>query len=197
VRWRAAILGFVVSLTACASSQVYVSKTYARPQRIAVLPISNETNDLDGPALVRQVLYNTLSQRGYQLVPLAEIDAKLKAQGFTDGGQLKAATPQKLGEWIGADGLLYSTLEEFNYIILGYYAQRTVKIEGHLYNGTTGEKLWAADRGWATRQVAVNKKEAERAFAIQLAAKAVEKMTHAPLQFETREAVYRLLNTLP
>jgi hypothetical protein len=30
-----------------------------------------------------------------------------------------------------------------------------------------------------------------------LAVKAVEKMTHAPLQFETREAVSRLLTTLP
>ncbi len=194
---RLALLGALVSFTGCAASQVFVSKTYVRPQRIAVLPMSNETNDLDGPGLARQVLYNTLSERGYQLVPLAEIDEKLKAQGFTDGGQLKAATPQKIGKWVGADGLFYTTLEEFNYIILGYYAQRTVKIEGHLYNGTTGEKLWAADRGWATRQVAVSQKEAERAFAIQLAAKALEKMSHAPLQFETREAVYRLISTLP
>jgi hypothetical protein len=186
-----------ILLTGCAASQVFVANPYVRPQRVAVLPMSNDTNDLDGPGYVRQALFNVLTQRGYVLMPIPEIDAKLKEQGFTDGGQLKATTPQKIGEWLGVDGLLYTTLEEFNYIVLGYYGQRTVKIDGHLFNATTGEQLWAANRGWATRQVAVNNKDAERAFAAQLAVKAVEKMTHAPLQLETREAVLRLLNTLP
>src|SRR5580704_4914006 len=101
--------------------------------------MSNDTNDLDGPVFVRQVLFNTLAQRGFTLVPLTEVDAKLKVQGFTDGGQLKATTPQKIAEWIGADGLFYSTLEDFNYIILGYYAQRTVRIHAEMMNGSNGE----------------------------------------------------------
>ena len=128
---------------------------------------------------------------------MPEVDQKLLDQGFTDGGQLGATTPQKIGEWIGADGLFYSTLEEFNYIILGYYAQRIVKIKGQLFNAKTGEELWTASRGWATRMVAANKEDAKKAFAVQMAAKAIEKMTHVPLQLETREAVQRLLGTLP
>ena len=159
--------------------------------------MANDTNDLDGPIYIRQLLFNLLAQRGYALVPLADIDAKLKEQGFTDGGQLKATTPQKIGQWIGADGMFYSTLEEFNYINVGYYAQRTVKIRAQLMNGASGEKLWDAERGWSTRAVAIDKKEAERQFAVQLAAKAVEKMTHAPLQLESRETVRLLLSTLP
>ncbi len=159
--------------------------------------MSNATNDLDGPALVRQALYQALMLRGFSLMPLAEIDEKLQVQGFTDGGQLKATTPQKIGEWLGSDGLFYSTLQEFNYIILGYYAQRGVKVEGHLVNATTGEELWSATRGWTTRTVATNKEDAKKAFAIQMAAKAIEKMTHIPLQFETREAVRKLMDTLP
>lgn len=130
-------------------------------------------------------------------MPLTEIDEKLQVQGFTDGGQLKATTPKKIGEWLGVDGLLYTTLEDFNYIILGYYAQRSVKIEAHLISASSGEELWSTTRGWTTRTVATNKEDAKKAFAIQMAAKAVEKMTHIPLQFETREAVRRLLDTLP
>jgi hypothetical protein len=196
-RRRTALVGAALILTGCAPAQVYVSKTFIRPQRVAVLPMSNDTNDLDGPPLVRQALFAMLVQRGYILVPLNEIDDKLKVQGFTDGGQLKATTPQKIGEWVGADGLFYSTLEEFNYINLGYYAQRTVKILGQLISAATGEKLWAADRGWATRAVATSPKDAEKAFAVQMAAKWVEKVAHKPLQGETHEAVIRLLNTLP
>jgi hypothetical protein len=128
---------------------------------------------------------------------MSEIDAKLKEQGFTHGGQLGAVTPKEIGEWVGADALFYSTLEEFNYIMLGYYTQRTVKIQATLVQAPSGEKLWAANRGWATRLVATDKKDAQRQFATQIAVKAVEKMTKAPLKFETEEAVRRLLNTLP
>jgi hypothetical protein len=195
--WRQAAWLTGVLVFGCAPSKVYISKTFLRPQRIAVLPMSNDTNDLDGPLFIRQLLIENLVRRGYVLVPPAEIDAKLKAQGFTDGGQLKATTPQKIGEWIGVDGLLYSTLEEFNYINVGYYAQRVVKVQGQLVSAQTGEKLWEAERGFSTRTVAVDKKQADRAFAVQMATKAVEKMTHVPLQFESRQAVYQLLNTLP
>ena len=165
--------------------------------RIAVLPMSNDTNDLDGPVFVRQALFNYLLQRGYQLIPLADVDAKLKAQGFTDGGQLKAATPQKIGEWVGAEGLFYSTLEDFNYILLGFYTQRKVEIKAQMVDAKTGEKLWEAERGWATRLVASDKQAAERQFTVQMAAKFAEKLTHIPLAFETRQAVVQLLNTLP
>jgi hypothetical protein len=199
VRWlqRVTVLGAVLSFVACASSKVYVAKEFVRPQRIAVLPMSNETNDLDGPVFVRKKIFEMLTHNGYALVPLEEIDAKLKEQGFTDGGQLNAATPQKIGEWVGADGLLYTTLVEFNYILLGYYTQRTVKVKGGLYSAQSGEKLWEADRGWATRAIATNKEDAQKAFGVGMAAKWLEKMTRAPLVFETQEAVNRLLNTLP
>jgi len=62
---------------------------------------------------------------------------------------------------------------------------------------TTGVKLWEAEREGTTRVVVADKKAAERQFAVQLAVKAVEKMTHLPLQFESRIAVERLVGTLP
>src|SRR5262249_7046749 len=112
------------------------------------------------------------------------------------GGQLGATTPQKLSEWLAADAVFYSTLEEFNYLLLGYYAQRSVKIQGRLMNAK-GDKLWDAERGFSTRTVVTDTKAAQQAFAVQMAAKFVEKLAHIPLQLETREAIQRLLNTLP
>jgi hypothetical protein len=184
-------------LSACAPSSVYVSNTLGNLHKVAVLLVSNDTNDLDGPGLVRGILFRKLSERGYDLVPLNDIDAKLKEQGFTDGGQLRAATPQQLGQWIGADTLFYITLEEFNYINVGFYWQRKVKIAGKLVEAKTGERLWEAERNWSTQAVVTNKEQAERQFAFQLAAKAFEKMTHLPLQAESQMAAERLLSTLP
>lgn len=186
-----------LGLGACAASKVYLSKNYGALRKIAVLPMRNQTNDLEGPGLVRGIVYRQLSARGVDLVPLNDIDAQLKEQGFTDGGQLHAATPQQIGQWTGADTLFYGTLEDFNYINIGFYWQRKVRVSGKLVDAKTGERLWEAERSWATRQVVPDKDEAKRQFAIQMAAKALEKMTHLPLQAESRMAVERLLSTLP
>jgi hypothetical protein len=192
--WLAACLA---CLTGCAGSQVYLASSYVSAGKVAVLPITNESNDLDGPIFVRKLLHGGLAARGFQVLPLDQIDAQLKEQGFTDGGQLRATTPQKIGEWTGADTLLYSTLENFDYLNVGFYAQRRVTLVSKLVDTKTGERLWEAERGASTRAVATNKKQAERLFAAQLAVKAVEKMTHVPLQPESRLAVDRLLVTLP
>lgn len=181
----------------CAGSKVYISSVYVSAGKIAVLPMSNESNDLDGPAYLRKLMEDGLRARGFQVLPGAAIDEQLKAQGFTDGGQLRATTPQKIGEWTGADALFYSTIENFDYIIVGFYAQRRVKIVAKLVDAKTGERLWEAERDGTTRMFAANKKDAERLFAIQLAVKAVEKMAHQPLQPESRMAVGRLLGTMP
>ena len=161
-----------------------------------MLPMSNGSNDLDAPIYLRKLISEGLTGRGFQVISTTDIDGQLKAQGFTDGGQLKATTPQKIGEWTGADTLFYSTIESFDYINVGFYAQRRVKIIARLVNAKTGERLWETERDGVTRFAATNRNQAERLFAEQLAIKAVEKMTHTPLQLESRLAVSRLLNTL-
>jgi hypothetical protein len=194
---RLCLVAGIALLSGCAGSKVYVAPNYVSSGKVAVLPMDNESNDFDGPTFVRALTYEGLAAHGFQLLPIPQIDAQLKVQGFTDGGQLRAATPQKLGEWTGADTLLYSTLESFDYINVGYYSQRRVKILAKLVDAKTGEKLWEAEREGSTRAVATNKKRAEELFAIQLAVKAAEKLAHRPLQNESRRAVGELLATLP
>ena len=80
---------------------------------------------------------------------------------------------------------------------VGFYAQRRVKILARLVDAKTGVKLWESEGEGTTRVLVADKKQAQQQFAIQLAAKAIEKMTHLPLQPESRVAVQRLLNTLP
>jgi hypothetical protein len=184
-------------ITGCAASKVFVAKEYTFAGKVAVLPMTNETNDLDAPGFLRTLLQNGLAGRGFQVLPLTEIDSQLKTQGFTDGGQLRATTPQKIGEWTGADSLLYSTIENFDYINVGFYSQRRVKVVSQLVSAKTGERLWEAERDASTRAVAMNKKDAEKLFAVQLAVKAVEKAAHAPLQAESHQVILKLLNALP
>ena len=181
----------------CATSKAFVAPEYVSSGKIAVLPMDNQTNDLDGPVFIRKLIYEGLAARGFQVLPTGPIDDQLKANGFTDGGQLRATTPQKIAEWTGADTLVYATLENFDYIILGYYAQRRVKTLARLVDGKTGNKLWEAEGDASTRAIATNTKQAEQLSAVQLAIKFAEKLGHVPLRKESQLAVARLLNTLP
>jgi len=195
---RAALAAaLVISAAGCAPSSVYLSKNYSRAGKVALLPLANNTNDLDGPPFIRKLLMEGLNARGFRVLAPDTVDAQLKAQGFTDGGQLRAATPQQLAQWTGADLLFYPVLDRFDYINVGYYWQRRVTVSGRLLSAQSGEKLWAAERSHSTRWLVTDKQEAEQQFAVQTAAKALEKMTHAPLQAESRIAVNELLNTLP
>lgn len=184
-------------LSGCAGRSVYLSEHYTRAGRVAVLPMANETNDLDGPTYVRALLRDGLLARGFQIVEPGDVDRILKENGFTDGGQLDAAKPVDMGQWMKADTLFYTTLVEFNTINLGFYWQRKVTIAGRLVEAATGEKLWEAERTWMSLNVQPDKEKAKREFAAQLAVQAVEKLTKAPLQPESRIAVTRLLETLP
>lgn len=184
-------------LAGCAASKVYVAGDYVSSGKVAVMLVSNESNDLDGPPYVRKLFVDGLLARGFVVMPTGPVDDQLKAQGFTDGGQLGATTPQKIGEWTGADSVFYSTIENFDYINVGFYAQRRVKIKARLMDAKTGERLWEVEREASTRAIATNKDQAKRLFAAQLAIKAVEKMAHTPLQAESRIAVSELLSTLP
>lgn len=196
---RTRLLALLVAglVTGCASPKVYVSGQYAVPLPVALMPVANETTDLDGPPFVRQLLFDTLSARGMTLVPMADVDEKLKAQGFTDGGQLGAATAKQLGEWTGAKGIFYTNLINFNYMNLGYYWQRKVTVLGRLVRAEDGEKLWEAERTWMTLNIVTKHDEAAGQFLGQLGTQALEKTMHVPLQPEARIAVKRLIDTLP
>ena len=165
--------------------------------RMAVLPMSNETNDLDGPIFLRKLIQEDLTYRGAALVPLDVIDEKLKENGFTDGGQLRAAKPEDVGQWLDAQTLFYTTLVDFGYINVGFYWQRKVKMVGRLVDAKTGTRLWETERGWTTRWAVADKEKAKREFVTQLAIQAAEKLTHQPLGPESRKTVQLLLDTIP
>jgi hypothetical protein len=191
-------VALILASTGCVTAPpVYIATEVQPFHRIAVLPLSNEATDLDGPIFIRKLIQEGLSRRGANLVPLDEIDAKLKDNGFTDGGQLRAAQPADMGQWLGADTLLYTTVVDFGYINIGFYWQRKVKVLGRLVDAKTGTRLWETERGITTRWIVTDKEHAKREFVTQLAVQAAEKLAHQPLGPESRRTVDLLLDTIP
>jgi hypothetical protein len=130
--------------TACAPSLPEIVRNPSNPIRtVAILPLVNNTNDVEGPAFVRELFAAELGQFFYVVKPVSEVDQVLKDQmGVTLGAQLDMATPQKLGEVLGVDGVFYGALEDFSDKTTGIYNVRRVRVRSKLVNCKTGEVAW-------------------------------------------------------
>lgn len=138
------LLSFI--LNSCATPpqrEVKIKPDYT----VAVLPLYNATNDVNGPILVRKV-FNKRIHRNYKTMSLNEIDRTLRDKmGITHGEQLDIATPQKLGEVLGVDGVVYGYLLNFDDITTGVYNVRKVRAGFKLVDTRTGRTLWAKGKG--------------------------------------------------
>jgi hypothetical protein len=117
---------------------------------IAVLPMVNNSIDVDAPAKVRQLFYNKIQAYRYQVKPLTETDDILNLQmGITLGKQLAYTTPQKLGEMLNVEGVFYGFLLDYDETVSGVYNVHKVRMGWKLVSTKTGEVLWG--RGIAVK----------------------------------------------
>jgi len=130
--------------TACAAPLTEVAQDFKslRPTRIAVLPVKNETADMDAPIVFRILAQAELADKGYALVDFSQIDQALREKGIEEAGQIESLTPQEIGELVGADGLLYTTISSY-----GRQAAVHLKLDGNftLIDSKTGQKLWFSE----------------------------------------------------
>jgi len=131
-------------LSACATPLTEVAHDFKslRPTRIAVLPVRNETADMDAPIVFRILARAELADKGYALVDFSQIDEALRGKGIEEAGMIEALTPQEVGEAVGADGLLYITVSGY-----GRQAAVHLKLDGNftLVDSKTGQKLWFSE----------------------------------------------------
>lgn len=118
--------------------------------RVAVLPMRNNTNHLYAPDWIRTAFNDAVLRRYYSSIPLSAVDQNLKEKmGLSLGAQLDidnplpvTPTPQKVGEALGADGLFYSSLEDFSNFVTGVYNKYKIKARFKLVNARTGKVMW-------------------------------------------------------
>jgi hypothetical protein len=138
-----AMVGLLL-LTACVNLPPVVPNTASPFKSIAVLPVVNNSIDVDGPAAVQEALYLEALHYHFPVVkPNAETNQILKDQmSLTLGSQLDMATPQKLGAALGVDAVMYASLEDFSQKITGIYNVKRVRVRAKLVDCKTGEVLW-------------------------------------------------------
>ena len=108
---------------------------------LAVLPMANETTNLDGPKYLRKALYKKLKHpRGFSIVPMDTTDSILNEIGITDGGQLGIISVKELGEKIPAKRLLYTNLLTFK--PLRAITFEVIRVDLKMYDSGTGRLIF-------------------------------------------------------
>jgi hypothetical protein len=117
-------------------------------KRVAVLPLRNDTNDVDGPDVMRKKMVKALEDHSYVVKDLKETDQILRDRmGITLGGQLDLTTAQKLGQELEVEGVLYGTLMDFDESTLGAINVKKVRGKFKLVNTANGHDVWARGLG--------------------------------------------------
>jgi hypothetical protein len=162
-----------------------------------VLLLENESVDLLAPEMIRKLEAEFLRRRGYAVLPLDQVERGLSDMGVSDGGQLRSLRAQELSERLGADGLLYGTIEDFTYNDVGFGTRKLVRLRFALVDGKDGDKLWEAE----DQETDTKMREAGdmmRKGAIEdTVKKAIDNMRKRPLYEQTRTLIERLFLTLP
>lgn len=192
-------LFLAAALTGCASPGL----RYAAPdlasrmtRTAALLPFDNESVNLRGPDILRELVEAGLRSRGWTLADRDAVDETLRRLGVSEGGQLGALDPKRLGAELGVPALIFGTVEEFTYQNLGYVRRRAVRLSLKLVDAGTGERLWEAEGEETSGKVAVKKGAAGRSFIEGLAEQAAETALGVPLAEESRAAVEKVLSYL-
>ena len=135
----------IILISGCAAIPTKPPSDPSNPlKRIAILPIKNDTTDVDGPNFVREKLIIAFKDREYNVKPVEETDRLLRDRmGITLGGQLEMAKIEKLREVLDVEGLVFGTLMDFGETTTGVYNARRVRGRFKLVNALTNETFWA------------------------------------------------------
>jgi hypothetical protein len=117
----------------CAKPYDYTNFREHRPRSILVLLPANESTAADAAWSYQSTVTRPLAERGYYVFPVAVVDRVMKDNGVPPG---------KVGEILGADAVLYVTLEEYGTKHQVLNAATIVKLRAKLVDTRSGLLLW-------------------------------------------------------
>lgn len=133
-------------LSGCATVEPYdyTALKANAPRSILVIPPLNDSVEVSAPYSFLSTITAPLAESGYYVYPVSVIDAFLKENGLPTPAEMNAVPLEKIDEIIGADAVLYVSIEDWGqqYNVL---SSITV-VKGHLklVSVKTGILLWDA-----------------------------------------------------
>ena len=222
------VLSVIALITACAMPMPKPSGDPGNPiKRLAVLPLVNNTNDVDAPEFVRERLVEALEARFYNVQPLEETNQILRDQmGISLGGQLEMADKQEMARILGVEGLFFGDLMDFHETTTGVYNSRNVRGRFRIVYAANDTILWQDGIGvrsqdshggaagsaavlaagvvsndeevpWVILDTTSTNESILTGMAVGLGTKLISKALGMHLERETNEMIRRVFDTLP
>lgn len=114
-----------------------------RPLTVAVLPFFDQSKSKQGFEPVRRGFYNHFSSLPFKDMEITKIDDLLAKAELTDPEKIQKTSPQKLGEILGVDAVIYGEISNFDKLFAVIYSQVSVGAEVKMYGTKTGQFLWS------------------------------------------------------
>ena len=141
------ILSFgILIMVGCASQKPFDWSAFeaASPRSILVLPVLNNTVDVDAPLYALSTMSMPLGEKGYYVFPVNTVKTVLEQEGLYEGETIKQLGSETLAEWFGADSVLYVEINQWDakYAVLS----TTVTVEiNYTLDDKHGNRIWEED----------------------------------------------------
>lgn len=142
---KAVCLLLALNLAACASHSPSVDENTPPPvfpRSVLVLPPQNNTNEPMATYSYLSTISRPLGEAGYYVYPVAVIDNFLKENGLPTPAEMHSISLNKIDEIIGAESVLYITIERYGQEYRIIQSQTIVEANAELVSVKTGEVLW-------------------------------------------------------
>jgi len=116
-----------------------------RPRTVAVLPFIDVSKSKKGTETVRKHFYNHFSSLPFKDMEIFRVDHLLRKAGLTDPDVIHKTTPQKLGEILNVDAVVFGTISNFDKIFAVVYSQVSAGAKIEMYDTKTGNFLWSGE----------------------------------------------------
>jgi hypothetical protein len=142
-------LALAASLTACVQPppppKDYSALNASNPRSILIVPVVNNSTQVDAADTFLDTLAPPLGERGYYVFPVNLVRHTMNDSGLGDANLVAQAPAPRVAALFGADTVLYATVEKWDaqYILLN--TTITVQIHYTLKDGKSGATLWDQD----------------------------------------------------
>lgn len=147
--------------------KIYVSAALKKdpPRRVAILPFRSSvgpgriegsgsfyrvlTGNGNGEAVkmaerMRESFYGQFAQLEFEELKMTRVDRILAEKGLRSWEEIRSLAPQRLGELLGADALIYGEVTQFDYYYAFLYCQLAAGLSIEMIDARSGEVLWRA-----------------------------------------------------
>jgi len=124
----------------------YTAFRSANPRSILVLPVVNNTQNVEAPSLFLSTLPIPVAERGYYVFPVNMVKRVLEDEGLADPNLVHGADPARLCNLFGSDAVLYVTIEAWTAQYMVITTQVTVEFDYLMKDGKTGDTIWKEHR---------------------------------------------------